>query len=120
MSDDRTPELEEREKKMKAVVDALWNFDPEVKLNATTPVPLEKGRALMRIKEDDYYIFTGCSPSPCMEQNIIKAHQANNAYRDAEAERKRKVAAAWSPIIVSLSMVALGTLALISRLLGAW
>lgn len=120
MSDDRTSESEEREKKVKAVVDALWNFDPEVKLNATTPMPLKTGLALVGTKEDDHYILTGRSPSPCWEQNIIKAHQANNAYRDAEAERKRKVAAAWSPIIVSLSTVALGILALVARLLGAW
>ena len=120
MSDDRTSASEEREMKVKAVVDALWNFDPEVKLDATTPVPLEKGLALAGMKEDDHYIFTGCSPSPCMEQNVIKAYQADNAYRDAEAERKRKVAAAWAPSIVSLSTVALGVLVLISRLLGAW
>ena len=120
MNDGRNSDSEEREKNVKAVVDAFWNFDPEVKLDATTPVPFEKGRALVRIKEDDYYIFTGCSPSPCMEQNLIKACQADNAYRDAEAERKRKVAAAWAPSIVSLSAVALSILALVARLLGAW
>lgn len=119
MSEDRISDSEEREKKMKAVVDALWNFDPEVKLDATTPVPLEKGLALVRIKEEDHYIFTGSS-SPCMEQNVIKAYQADKVYRDAEAERKSKMVAAFGRAALPIAPILLGMMAVVLRILGVW
>ena len=118
MSDDRTNDSGEREK-MKAIVDAYVNFDPEVELDATTPVPLRKGLAFVRKVEGDHYLLTGISPSPYMQRNIARAYQADKAYKDAEAERRRKVAAAWAPIAIPAATVGLGLLAFLFRLLSA-
>ena len=101
-------EIEERE----ADPDSMFL----VPLDASTPMPLEKGLAMVAV--ESRCLFYGIPPNHHWLENIKRAELADQAYRDREAARKRALAAAWTPIVtrVSSAVVALaGAAAMILR-----
>lgn len=76
----------------------------KVKLDASTPVPLPLGLALVEAAEEDYSKWG--VRSPYWEENIIKACEADQAYKDREAERLVKIASAQRTALRHVAMVA--------------
>ena len=86
-------------------------------LDASTPMPLEEGREVVRVKSR-YLFYNYGIPNHHWPEDLARAYQADIAYKAQEAARKRALIAAWTPIVtwVSYSVVALaGVAALILR-----
>ena len=91
-----------------------------VPLDASTPMPLEKGLAMVEVEAKNWHLFHnyGITPNHHWLENIARARQADIAYKAQESARKRALIAAWTPIVtrVSSAVVALaGVAALILR-----
>ena len=60
-----------------------------VPLGPGIPMPLDMGLALVEAKDEDLRYRLGIAKNPCWAENIARAHQSDQAYKDREAERKR-------------------------------
>ena len=60
-----------------------------VPLGPSIPMPLDMGLALVEAKDEDLRYRLGIAKNPCWAENIARAHQSDQAYKDREAERKR-------------------------------
>ena len=60
-----------------------------VPLGPSIPMPLDMGLALVEAKDEELHYSLGIAKNPCWAENIARAHQSDQAYKDREAERKR-------------------------------
>ena len=74
-----------------------------VPLDASTPMPLEKGLAMVKVNDRRLFHNYGITPNHHWLENITRAEQSDQAYQDREAARKRTLIAAWAPIITAVS-----------------
>ena len=87
----------------------------KVKLDGSTPMPLEKGLTMARLAELDAYL-PGDVSNPHWQENIIGAYQADHAHKDREAERMRVLLTAWAPIVKYVAVALVGGTAIVYRL----
>ena len=87
-----------------------------VQLGPSTPVQLEEGKLLVDVKDEELRYEYGISKNPYREENDVRVHQADQAHKDREAERKRVLVAAWSPIIAAVATVAIAVAVIVYRL----
>ena len=70
-----------------------------VQLGPSTPVQLEEGKLLAAMKAHERHFRHGRIEPSDLEADFIRVRQADQAYKDREAERKRVLLTAWAPIV---------------------